>query len=595
MGRLIVLALAFAGTSAISGAVPLANNAQNIAASNEALDPTRIARNLCGSRPLGETLETRLQFASAHAVSTVAAGAPIPLLSGIARSEIAPSGLNEDAQRYFDQGMAFVYGFNHAAAVRSFREAQRLAPNCALCWWGEAVANGPNINAGMDSAQNRAALASLEQAQRLATEAPAIERDLIAAQILRYSADPAADRAALDTAYADAMQALAQRHAGNDDVAVLAAEAAMNTTAWNYWDAAERKQPNPRIGDAVALIEQVMSRNPRHPQATHLYIHLMENNADPRRAEAAADLLASYAPAALGHLVHMPAHIYYRIGRYQDSIDANIAAARADEEYLAAAGDDGLYRYGYYPHNVHFLLTSAQMVGRMSLVATETERLTRIIDVEAARTIPWVQAIHAAPAFALAQYASPAAILALTDKPSELAYVEAMRRYAHAVAHAQEGDREAFDTDIAAMNELAQSNEAAAMVDAGFPAPDLIRLGTLVARGRQASFAGDYNAAIGFFEQAEAIERTIPYTEPPFWYYPIAQSRGAALYQAGRHREARDAFMKALAEAPNSGWALYGLEMTQRKLGNALEARATRAAFDRVWRGDRAWLRMNRL
>ena len=558
------------------------------------LDPARMARTACGTGLRArETLDARLKLAQAYSEGTPAALGPIPLYAGIVASQIPASGLDGEARRYFDQGVALAYGFNHKAAIRSFREARRLAPDCAMCWWGEALANGPNINAGMDDAQNAAALAALVVAERLGTNVSPLEQALIAAQKRRYSAGVDADRAALDAAYADEMLALARANPANDDLAVLAAEAAMNTTPWNYWT--EDKDGRPRVPEAVALIERVMERNPAHPQAAHLYIHLMENSADPTKAEAAADRLVGSAPAPLGHLVHMPAHIYHRIGRYADSMKANVAAARADEEYLALVGDDGVYRFGYYPHNVHFLLTSGQMIGDLHTVANESARLSRILNADVARALPWVQAIHAAPSFALAQYGSPEAILALNDTPTDLAYVEAMRRYARAIAFAQRRDEKAFAGEIEALGALEKSPEVVAMAEAGFPAADLVRLAGLVARGKQAQMEGRHAAAIGFYEQAEAIEATVPYSEPAYWYYPVAQSRGAALYQAGRYAEARDAFMKALFAAPNNGWALWGLAQAQRKLGNRAEALAAEKALDKAWLGERGWLRMDRL
>lgn len=562
-------------------------------ASLAALDPTLLGRLACRGSDVGSAvLDQRLRLAEAYSEGLAAGARPMPLIPGIARSSLPAGPLEGTARRYFDQGMAFTFGFNHRAAIRSFREAQRLAPDCAMCWWGEAMANGPNINSGMDEQQNLAALAALAEARRLAAGASPEERALIEAQALRYAESGGRGRAELDAAYADAMLALARRNPENDDIAVLAAESAMNTTPWNYWD--ESGNPRERIDAAVALVETVMQRAPGHPQAAHLYIHLLESPR-PRGAEAAADRLRQSSPAALGHLVHMPAHIYYRLGRYADSIDANVAAARADEAYLAQVGDDGLYRYGYYPHNVHFLLASAQMIGDMRRTASEAARLTRILDVDTARALPWVQAIHAAPFFASAQHASPSATLALTAKPSELAYVEAMRRYARAVAYAQNSDKTGFERELDALDALAKAPEVAAMVEAGFPAPDIVTLAGRVARGRWAHAAGDYRAAIGFYREAMELERAIPYNEPPFWYYPVAQSLGASLYEAGRYEEAREAFRKALFDAPNSGWALYGLAQTERKLGHGAEARAAEAALDRTWRGERGWLRMDRL
>lgn len=379
----------------------------------------------------------------------------------------------------------------------------------------------------------------------------------------------------------------------SDDIAVLAAEAAMNTTPWDYWETPDK--PRPHIAWAIGQIEKVADRSPVHPQASHLYIHLMES-VQPGKAEAAADRLAGgAAPGALGHLVHMPSHIYYRIGRYADSMRSNVAAVRADEAYLADVGDDGLYRYGYYPHNVHFLLASAQMVGDMRRTVTEAHRLGQILDEDAARNLPWVQAIHAAPAFALAQTATPEAILALTKDASSLPYVEAMRQYARATAYARAGNKQAFEDHIAAIDQLAQTPEVLAMVDAGFPAPALVKLASLVATARWEQWQGNPARAVTLYEQAENIEATIPYTEPPYWYYPIAQSRGATHYALGQYDEAREAFRKALFMAPNDGWALYGLARTEQKLGHKLEAAATTAALEKIWLGDREWLRMDRL
>jgi tetratricopeptide (TPR) repeat protein len=338
-----------------------------------------------------------------------------------------------------------------------------------------------------------------------------------------------------------------------------------------------------------------MENNPRHPQASHLYIHLMANSPDPTKAEAAADRLVTNAPPALGHLVHMPGHIFYRIGRYKDSIAANIKAARADEEYLKLAGDDGLYRFGYYPHNVHFLLASAQMAGDVGTVANETQRLKVILDDDIARELPWVQAIHAAPSYAMTQFSSTAAVLALTQEPSSLAYVDAMRHYARAVAYARQKNDAGFDAELAEMTRLKSDPAVVAMVDAGFPAPSIIELAMHVAEGRKAYSKSKFAEAIRHYQAAQAIEATIPYNEPPYWYYPVAQSLGAAYYRAGQYREALGAFREAIFKAPNNGWALYGLAKTERKLGNIREAQAAEAALENVWIGKSAWLRMDRL
>ena len=558
------------------------------------LDPGRPGRLACGSRAGGATLDRQLRLAAAYAAEPAAGGARIPLYPDIAASQIAPAGLDGRARSYFDQGLMLAYGFNHEAAIGSFREARRLAPDCALCGWGVALAIGPNINAAMDPRRNAEALAELASARRSATTATPEARALIDALAVRYAADPKAERSALDAAYADAMVAVARRFPGNDDIAVLAAEAAMDTSPWNYWDAS-RRTANPRVAVAVELVEGVLARRPRHPQAAHLYIHRMENSVDPARAERAADVLTASAPGGLGHLVHMPGHIYHRIGRYADSIKANIAAARADERYLALVPDDGTYRYGYYPHNVHFLVTSAQMAGDLRTTLREAARLRTILGVETARNLAWVQVIHAAPAFAVAQFATPAQILAQTPPSNELPYVAAMNHYARAVARARQGKRADFARELAAMTALRGAPGLKAMAEQGVPASDIVDLAAHVARGRMAYADGAYDAAAEHYRRAIELEAALPYGEPPYWYYPVSQSLGAALYRGGRYDEAATAFRAALFQAPNNGWALWGLAKSERKLGHTLEAAAAEAALRRSWLGNRSWLRMDRL
>jgi tetratricopeptide (TPR) repeat protein len=590
MRKVVAYSVALVGLASIGGS---AVHGTPSAATLAALDPTRDGRLACrGIDVSGATLQRRLRLAEQFAGEGAPVGAAATdLYSAMPTSDLPAAGVDPLARKYFEQGLALAYGFNHKAAIRSFRRAQELAPGCALCWWGEALANGPNINAGMDDAGNQAALAALARARAL--KSPALVQDLIAAQSARYSTAADADRAALDGAYADAMLALAGRYPQSDDIAILATEAAMNTTPWNYFDPATG-EARPRVEEAVALASKVLARSPANAQAAHLTIHLLEAK-DPKRAEAAADAMRRSRAPVLGHLVHMPAHIYYRLGRWQDSIAVNVDAAKADEAYLALAGDDGIYRYGYYPHNVHFIVTSAQMMGDVGLVMSQASRLSGLLSVDAARALPWIQAIHAAPAFALAQYGTPEATLALTGQPSPLAYVEAMRRYARAVSYARAGDDAGFAAEYAALAGMAAAPDVVAMEALGFPAPAIVRLAAEVAQGRHAYAKGAFGEAADHYRRAIELEKAIPYNEPPYWYYPVSQSLGAALFAAGDYAGAREAFAKALFDMPNDGLALYGLAQAERKLGHTLEAEAAEAALNRVWIGDRTLLRMDRV
>jgi len=554
------------------------------------LDPTAGMRSLCGGKD-GSAMRTAL--ASSAAVVGQGQVAAVPLYDGLGKVHFPITTSNPLAQRYFDQGLSFAYGFNHAGAIAAFREAQRLDPQCAMCFWGEALARGPNINAPMDPAVNARTVGVTNYVVWLARNASPAERALAGAMVKRYSPDVKADRVALDAAYADAMLEVARTYPANDDIALLAAEAAMNTRPWDYWTV--DKQPNPRIADAVKLVETVYARNPDHPQAAHLYIHLMENGPDPKLAEAAADKLATPLSPEAGHLVHMPAHIYYRLGRWKDSMRVNVDAARADETWIKATGDKGLVRYGYYPHNVHFIVTSAQMAGDMPTAMGASRKLAGILDPTISSQIAWVQAVNAAPFFTAAQFAAPAQILAMKAPDARLPYPTAMRHYARAVAFAQLRNRAGFERELAAMRAIREGHALKPMIDQGVPATELVTLAETVARGRFAYAAGRYRDAARIYGDAVAVEAKVPYMEPPYWYYPVHQSLGAALFRSGRYDEAREAFTAALAQAPNNGWALYGLAASERSLGRPLQAAAAQAALNNSWMGNRNLLRMERL
>ncbi|WP_230293345.1 hypothetical protein [Croceicoccus sp. Ery5] len=588
MQRLFGLTALLTGSLAMAG--PASTGDAPVISDMEML-ATLPGRLVCrGQEGAAKALKARLASAEALSLAQGMGASRMALYDAIPASDLPLGDIDPLARRYFDQGLALAYGFNHRAAIRSFRHAQAIDPSCAMCWWGVAMASGPNINAGMSEAENAAALEAMAMAQRLAANAPPQAQELIAAQALRFSSDAGPDRAPLDQAYANAMIALARKYPDGDDLAVLAAESAMNTAPWNYWDLPSG-EPRPLIGDAVDLIETVSTRSPAHPQASHLYIHLLELP-EPERAEAAADRLRASGPATLGHLVHMPSHIYYRVGRYADSAAVNRDAVRADEAYLASVGDDGMVRYGYYPHNVHFLLTSAQMMGDVDTVLTQSARLSQIVDEETGRDLPWVQSIYAAPFFALAQYGSPASVLALTDDPHPLPFVDALRHYARAVGMARMKDGAGFDRELAALNAARASQGIADLEAMEFPAGAILDLAAEVARGRQRLVLGDAKGAIPHFERAVALEKAIPYNEPPFWYYPVSQSLGAALFMAGRHDDARGAFRQALFEAPNDALALYGLAQTEKALGHDREAAVARKAFSEIWMGPETGMDM---
>jgi tetratricopeptide (TPR) repeat protein len=549
------------------------------------LDPGYVARSACGpaAQRRHELFRPGVRVAAAQATGAAQATAAPPLWDNLGSLTFAVTTRDDRAQRYFDQGLRLAFAFNHAEAARAFRAAQRIDPGCAMCYWGEALVLGPNINAPMEPAAVEPAFAAAAKAMALTTGATAMEQALIAAVAKRYAPDPAADRAALDRTYADAMAEVAARFADNDTIQALFAEAVMDVSPWDYWEA-DGVTAKGRMGEAVAALERVLARSPDHPGAIHLYIHAVEASTTPERAEPHADRLGALVPGA-GHLVHMPSHIYYRVGRYLDSLAANRAAVAADEVYLAQVEADGIYPYGYYPHNVHFLLASAQMSGDAASAIEAAEKLDKVMSDEVARAAPWVQAIKTAPYTAHAQLSEPAMVLALPDPGDEFPFVRATWHYARGVALARRNRPDGAMAELEAIRRIKAEADFTGLTQGGVPAPDVLDIADAVLRGRMAQALGDRADAVAAFREAVALQDALPYMEPPYWYYPVRQSLGAALLMAGDAAAAEQVFRESLVRAPNNAWALWGLMQAQKALGDAAGAAATAALFERAWAG----------
>jgi len=486
-------------------------------------------------------------------------------------------------QRYFDQGIAQTYGFNHAKAIRDFAYAAKLDPTCAICSWGAALAYGPNINWPMDAAAAKAAWAALQEAQARALNASPLEQDLIAALAKRYAADAPAERAALDRAYADAMIALRAKYPEHVDVAVLAAEAIMDTTPWNYWD--ESFAPRELTPLVVEYLEWALAREPNHLGANHYYIHLQELPA-PEKAEAAADRLLPLAPAA-GHLVHMPSHIYWRVGRYQDAVNANIAGAKADETLLAMCGPGNYPLYGalYYPHNVHFITVSAAAQGASQSAIAEARRLAMAVK-DKVEAIPPAEDFMTLPELMLVRFGKWDALLAEPAPPEGRAYQGGIHHFARGMAFARLGRIAEAEGELVAVQTAAADPRAAQLMANG----GSTSTGTLLAlaadqlEGEIAAAQGDTAGALEALEAAVERQDGLVYTEPPPWFMPTRQALGAVLLQAGRAADAEGVYRKDLEQHPKNGWSLHGLAQALNAQGKRDEAAWAEQGFAQAWK-----------
>lgn len=509
-----------------------------------------------------------------------------PLYDNLGTLSLAAGTDNARAQAYFDQGLRWAFAFNHAEAQRAFQAAQAEDPKLALAYWGEALVLGPNINAPMLPDAVKPAWSALQKAVELAPTAPARDRALIAALQQRYSSDPTADRAALDAAFADAMKQVAATYPDEDTLATLYAESIMDTQPWDYWEAGGTT-PKGRAAEMFATLETVLARNPDHPGAIHLYIHAIEASANPERGLPHAQRLAALMPGA-GHIVHMPAHIYYRIGMYRESLEANRRAMAVDEAYFATSPSDPMYRSAYYPHNIHFVLVSAQMGGDGATAIDAAGKLDASLSDEIVSQFPALEPIKAAPYLAHAIFSPPDTLLALKTPPKNQVLVTALAHYARALGYATMKDAEAAQREIAAIAALEQHADFKPYADWYVPGKEIVQTARLVASARLADAQGDLATAAKAYEDAVAVEDTLAYMEPAFWHYPIRQSLGSVYLRQGRLDDAERALRDSLLRVRGNGWALAGLMEVYRRRGDSDAEAAARHAWERAWFGASA-------
>jgi tetratricopeptide (TPR) repeat protein len=516
----------------------------------------------------------------------VAASRPtevVPVFEGMGEYRAPDASRVAAARRLFEQGMVLAWGFNPAEAARSFEGAARLDPRCAACLWGLAWALGPTINADMAPEDAARVDAALRQAKAQRAAASPRFRDLIDALALRH---PAGGAEAIDEeAYATRMRALAGRHAKDADVTLLAAEALLNLVPYDWWQPDGR--PQPWTGEISALLERALALAPRHPGANHYWVHLMEVSPTPERALAAADRLRSLVPGS-GHLLHMPAHIDMRLGRYADASAANERSIAADLRYLAQVDAQGAYRVGYVAHNHHFLWASAAMQGRSqrALEAAEAAWPAACGPRPGDLGTGTLQHYAALPLHALVRFGRWQQILTQTRPPDGSApYPLAMWHYARGTAYARTGrlreaqaalrQLQAVAADPALQEARVKSvNAAAALVN--------IALRTLQAD--LAALAGRHDEAVRLLAEAVAAEDALEHDEPHLWLAPTRHALGAALLDAGRPGEAERVYLRDLQHYPENGWSLIGLAQALQAQGRVAEAQAVQGRWRAAWR-----------
>jgi tetratricopeptide (TPR) repeat protein len=507
-------------------------------------------------------------------------GAPPRLMSGLGDVHHPVSTKNSQAQQFFDQGLKLVFGFNHDEARKSFQRAAELDPKLAMAWWGVALTLGPNYNLPVDPEREKAGYDAAQRAVALKPNASEPERAYIDAVAVRYSNDPKEDLHQLDVAYKDAMSKLAARCPDDLDAATLYAESAMNLNPWHLWTADGK--PAEGTEEIVRVLESVLKRDPNHMGANHYYIHAVEASPHPERALPSAARLEKLAPAA-GHLVHMPAHIYARVGDHLASAHCNEAAVAADKKFLGQTHEQGVYPLMYYSHNLHFLAFAASMEGNFAEAKDAAARLVANV-APGVKAMPMLEGFLPTPIVVLFAFERWDDLLKFPAPDSSFLTTNAVWHSLRGVAFANTGKTAEAEKEQGAFRELATKIPADTMYDmlnktgAVFKVHDHLLAG-MIARSRH-----DDKGAVDSLTQAVAAEDALNYSEPPPWYPPVRPMLGRVLLEAKQFPEAEKVFRADLDRNPRDGRALSGLRDCLNAQGRKYEADQIDQQFRAAWK-----------
>jgi tetratricopeptide (TPR) repeat protein len=485
------------------------------------------------------------------------------------------------AQEFFEQGLRLVYAFNHWEAIQAFKMAASIDPDCAMAYWGLALAFGPNLNDWNPLDRERLALEAITKAQARKDRISQAEKDLIDAMATRYDGKVYEIRDSLNQAYASAMIKLAARYPDDAEVQTLTADAIMNSMPWDYWE--QDGSPKPPTAQAKNILEVLLKKFPEHPGAHHLYIHLVEASPTPELALNSAEFLESAMPAA-GHIVHMPAHIYVRTGQYSRSIQSNIKAVQVDEQYLSNSNNQGMYRVMYYPHNVDFIAFSSYMEGRSNLGIQTALKLAYKANFGKAVIPGFSQYLAVEPMIAYVRFGKWNDILSLPDPGAEVLYSKVMWRFARGMALVRQGNVLDARKELARLDSLNSLDTLQSIYISFNPVSSASQIAVGLLKGEILMSEKKIDEALKEYENAVRAEDALRYNEPPEWKLPARHYLGAALLDAGRFSEAEQVYLADLKVNRENGWSLTGLQQAYLKQKKKSEVTATARRFGKAWK-----------
>jgi len=518
---------------------------------------------------------------------------PATLMSGLGDLHHPVSTSNPQAQQFFDQGLRLIYAFNHDEAGHSFKRAAELDPKLAMAYWGIAEAVGPNYNDPASDDRFKAAHDAIQKALDLSGNGSAIEKAYIEAMVKRFPGDPKADRRKAAEDYRDAMRELVKQYPDDLDAATLFAESGMNLHPWGLW----HPDGTPEAGteEIVSTLESVIRRDPNHLGAIHYYIHAVEASRSPERALAAANRLATLAPAA-GHIVHMPAHVYIRTGDYESAVKTNQKAATADEAYIKASGAQGIYPMMYYSHNLHFIAMCSAMNGNYAESKKAADMLAAHV-APAVKDMPPLEGFMTIPMAVEVRFHRWNDILTAKPPDPAMKVSTVFYHFARGMALAATGKV----ADAEAEHKLVSEAEQATPEDVVFAMPvnnkakDILKIAKNVLGAKIALAKKDNEGAMTMLRQAVVIQDSLKYNEPPDWFFPVRESLGAVLLSSGNAVEAEKVFREDLDHNPRNPRSLFGLREALKAQKRDYDAGFIQKQFDASWKGTGPALQMGDL
>ncbi len=504
-----------------------------------------------------------------------------PMFTGLGDLNYSISTKNEKSQQFFNQGLRLTYAFNHAEAHRSFMEASRLDKNAAMAYWGQAYALGPNINDPLpDGKRKLKAFEALQKAQKASQGATKKEKALIDALASRNSPDTTIGIESLNMAYMNAMKEVVDQYPNDENIQILYAAAVMNTTPWNYWD--KDGNPLPNIPEAKKALEKAIEINPKNPGAHHYYIHMVELP-QPDLAVPSADALGKLMPSA-GHIVHMPSHIYIRVGRYLDAVESNQKAILADEDYISQCYSQGMYPLGYYPHNIHFLWSASSLLGNSEVAIEAAKKTAEKVPIGELETLPFLQDFASTPLLAYTRFGKWNQILTIPYPGDNFKHLKLIWHYARGIAFLRKDNVKEAKEELVAIEEMKDDPELENLI-ANYtnPTSNIAKVAYHIIAGEVAAAEGKWDQAVEHIQKGVEFEDQLVYSEPTAWHIPARQTLGNILMKKKQYAKAEQVYKKDLEKLRQNGWSLMGLYKSLEAQGKTDEASKVRAKFEKAW------------